>query len=274
MDSSEIIKIRKYTRSEFEIKDDHIAIEEPLEISMEYGSNNERVKKIISVTMRTPGNDEELAAGFLFSEGILKSSDEILNSDTSQTIENKIVVRLNKNVMPDLKNTDRNFYTTSSCGVCGKSSIESVRTVSIYNDVSDNLKLSSDILYGLSDELKNKQQVFNVTGGLHASVLFDIKGNIEQLREDVGRHNALDKLIGYYFLKNLLPLTNKILFLSGRASFELVQKAMMAGIKIIVSVGAPSSLAVSLAEESGITLAGFLKKESFNVYTGIERIVS
>ncbi|MFZ1321179.1 MAG: formate dehydrogenase accessory sulfurtransferase FdhD [Ignavibacteria bacterium] len=273
MVSSVKIKIKKYSASEFKSTDDHVAVEEPLEIGIEYGGNKERINKIISVTMRTPGNDEELAAGFLFTEGILKSSTEILKSDYLQSNENKTVIRLNENVMPDLKNSERNFYTTSSCGVCGKTSIDSVKTVSVYKDVSDNISISSKTLYGLTNELKSNQQIFNVTGGLHASVLFDKKGNIEQLREDVGRHNALDKLIGYYFINEKLPLTQKILFLSGRASFELVQKAMMAGIKIIVSVGAPSSLAVSLAEETGITLAGFLKKKSFNVYANGHRIM-
>lgn len=272
MISSKIIKIKKYSSSDYNTKDDHVAVEEPLEISIEYGINNERVQKIISVTMRTPGNDEELAAGFLFTEGILKNSDEIFNSDNSQLKENKIVIRLNENVTPDINNAERNFYTTSSCGVCGKTSIDSVKTVSAFIDVSDNLKITADILYCLSDELKNQQKIFQVTGGLHASALFDINGNFENLREDVGRHNALDKLIGNYFLENMLPLTDKILFLSGRASFELVQKAMMAGIKLVVSVGAPSSLAVSLAIESGITLTGFLKKESFNVYANDHRI--
>jgi len=256
---------------------DWIAIEEPLEIRLEYGVTDQRSTQNVAVTMRTPGNDAELAAGFLFTEGILKSQEEIENVDycfiaCAENKNNVILVSLKPNAVPYLANADRNFYTTSSCGVCGKGSIAAIRTVSTFSSPENNLKISAELLYQLPDTLKSQQEVFKITGGLHASALFDLEGKILLVKEDVGRHNALDKLIGAALNNHLLPLNNSILLLSGRASFELVQKAAMAGIQIIASVGAPSSLAVELAEEFGITLAGFLRGNRFNIYTAPQRI--
>lgn len=258
---------------------DALAIEEPLEIRLEFGLLDERRVKNISVTMRTPGHDAELAAGFLFTEGIIKKNEDISTIDycfiaCAENKENVIQVRLNEDVIPHLQNTERNFFTTSSCGICGKGSINAIKTISIFSQQKDNLiTLHANLLFQLPDILQQHQAVFADTGGLHASALFSKTGELLLLREDVGRHNALDKLIGSALNKNWLPLCENILMLSGRASFELVQKAAMAGINIIVSVGAPSSLAVELAKELNITLAGFLRNQRFNIYTGEQRIL-
>jgi len=252
---------------------DELAVEEPLEIQLLYANDNNRQAKSISVTMRTPGNDEELAAGFLFTEGIIDNHNQVKSIDVSSLKENIVVVSLEEQVTPDLQKAARNFYTTSSCGVCGKASIDAIRTVSIYNDKEDDICLKAAIFYRLQDQLKKQQLIFQSTGGLHAAALFNLEGAFLRLREDVGRHNALDKLIGNALVNNELPLNRSILLLSGRASFELLQKATMAGIRIVVAVGAPSSLAVQLAREGGITLIGFLKNERFNIYSGTQRVI-
>lgn len=255
---------------------DVLAVEEPLEIRIEYGPANERLSHNVSVTMRTPGNDAELAAGFLFTEGIIKSAAEIKNigfdAPCAESKQNTILVSLANGVLPNLLNTERNFYTTSSCGVCGKGSVNAIRTVSAGMLNNDDTVVEAGILYTLHDSLHRQQEVFAGTGGLHASALFTTEGKLLLLREDVGRHNALDKLTGALLLNNELPLRNSMLLLSGRASFELVQKAVMAGIPIIAAVGAPSSLAVQLAEEFNITLIGFLRGRRFNIYTAAHRI--
>lgn len=271
----DIIKVKN--SSSFQFQDD-VSVEEPLEIRVLYGNADERVSKNLSVTMRTPGNDPELAVGFLFTEGVLSSSNQVKSiqnpqSECSKNTENIIIVELNEGIHPQLMNVDRNFYTTSSCGVCGKGSIESIRTVNPFLKIQkENSAIEIDLLYGLSDKLRTFQQNFSSTGGIHASGLFDFEGNLLGLREDVGRHNALDKLIGYAFMNNQLPLQNRILLLSGRASFELVQKAAMAGIPIIAAIGAPSSLAISLAKEFDITLLGFLGSDRFNIYHQAETL--
>jgi len=271
----DIIKVKN--SSSFQFQDD-VSVEEPLEIRVLYGNADERVSKNLSVTMRTPGNDPELAAGFLFTEGVLSSSNQVKSiqnpqSECSKNTENIIIVELNEGIHPQLMNVDRNFYTTSSCGVCGKGSIESIRTVNPFLKIQkENSTIELDLLYGLSDKLRSFQQNFSSTGGIHASGLFDFEGNLLGLREDVGRHNALDKLIGYAFMNNQLSLQNRILLLSGRASFELVQKAAMAGIPIIAAIGAPSSLAISLAKEFDITLLGFLGSDRFNIYHQAETL--
>ncbi|GGE15397.1 formate dehydrogenase accessory sulfurtransferase FdhD [Sphingobacterium cellulitidis] len=273
--SLDIIKVKN--SSSFQFQDD-VSVEEPLEIRVLYGNADERVSKNLSVTMRTPGNDPELAVGFLFTEGVLTSSDQVKSiqnpqSECSKNNENIIIVELNEGIHPQLMNVNRNFYTTSSCGVCGKGSIESIRTVNPFLKIQkENSAIELDLLYGLSDKLRTFQQNFSSTGGIHASGLFDFEGNLLGLREDVGRHNALDKLIGYAFMNNQLPLQNRILLLSGRASFELVQKAAMAGIPIIAAIGAPSSLAISLAKEFDITLLGFLGSDRFNIYHQAETL--
>jgi len=258
---------------------DAIAIEEPLEIRLEYGPENERQEQNLSVTMRTPGHDAELAAGFLFTEGIIKTSDDIAGAEHIVTActegkQNVIRVRLKEGFAPNLNNSGRNFYTTSSCGVCGKSSIDAIRTVSAsIGFEGDNTVITSEILCKLPGVLKRNQVAFADTGGIHAAALFNVEGDLLLLREDVGRHNALDKLIGAALDMNWVPLNKTILLLSGRASFELVQKAAIAGIKVIAAIGAPSSLAVELAEEFNITLVGFVKDKRFNIYTASHRIL-
>lgn len=252
--------------------EDDVSIEEPLEIKVLYTDGELRISKNVSVTMRTPGNDAELASGFLFTEGIITSKNQIKSierpkSNCKISGENSIIVELEDYFSPNLRNIDRYFYTTSSCGVCGKGSIESIRTVSTYihqNRERDNIELS--ILYQLSEKLRAFQNNFSVTGGIHASGLFDTDGNLLAIREDVGRHNALDKLIGYALSSDILPLDHHILLLSGRASFELIQKAAMAGITTVAAIGAPSSLAVDLAKEFDMTLIGFLRDNRFNIY--------
>ena len=257
---------------------DTLSIEEPLEIRIQYGTKNQRVQKSISVTMRTPGNDLELAIGFLFTEGIISSYQVIKDAyHTQMTCElqkkNIVQIELKEDFIPYLMQSDRNFYTTSSCGVCGKSSIESIKTVSPFHSMDNpKLNISLNTLYQLPQKLRTAQDDFTATGGIHASGLFSIEGNLILLQEDVGRHNALDKLIGSALITNSLPLNKHILLLSGRASFELIQKATMAGISIIAAIGAPSSLAVELATELNITLLGFLKKDRFNIYNSSDQI--
>lgn len=263
------VSIRKIKGASFADCNDLLATEEPLEIRLLYPSQGVEIEKSISITMRTPGNDVELAKGFLYTEGMIRSLDEVI----SARYHGNNIVRVIVNALTsDISKLDRNFYTTSSCGVCGKSSIESIRTVSPFPLSKDKLEIRSTVFYSLPGKLKNSQVIFETTGGLHAAALFDIAGNLLLLREDVGRHNALDKLIGASLESLLLPFDNHILLLSGRASFELIQKAWMAGIKIVAAVGAPSTLAVELALEAEMTLIGFLRGECFNVYTGIQRI--
>ncbi|MDR6462012.1 formate dehydrogenase accessory sulfurtransferase FdhD [Chryseobacterium sediminis] len=265
----EIFKVNG--NSSFPFTDD-ISIEEPLEIRVSYLAADQKESKNISVTMRTPGNDTELAAGFLFTEGIISNRNQIKNihypeSECSRNSDNVVIVELIDNFVPELKKADRNFYTTSSCGVCGKGSIESIRTVSPFlHQKKENTVVSLETIYQLSEKLCSFQNNFSATGGIHASGIFDLEGNLLALREDVGRHNALDKLIGHALSADLLPLTDKILVLSGRASFELIQKAAMAGITTVAAIGAPSSLAVDLAKEFDITLLGFLRDSRFNIY--------
>lgn len=274
IDEIPVIKVRALQCAD---TTDELAAEEPLEIRLEYGTNLQREVKNISVTMRTPGNDAELAVGFLFTEGIIRSVDEVMyarhNFACAENRQNVIQVSLQSNIVPNLNTADRNFYTTSSCGVCGKSSISSIRTANQYAHISDNNTISATMLYQMPDMLREQQEIFDQTGGLHASALFSSYGELLLVREDVGRHNALDKLIGAALNEEMLPLTDKVLLLSGRASFELVQKAAMAGINIIAAVGAPSTLAVQLAEEFNITLCGFLRGQRFNIYTAPQRII-
>ncbi len=253
---------------------DFLAAEEPLQMRIKYGDPVEQLIKNISVTMRTPGKDEELVTGFLFTEGIIKSIDDISNIQYPTGIHSNIIeVEFKAGVMVEMKSLERNFYTTSSCGVCGKSSIEAITThCNLNQNHTGNFECSPAIIHNLPDALRSSQNMFAQTGGLHACGLFSVKGELLLSREDVGRHNALDKLIGASLQQQLFPLHNYLLLLSGRASFELVQKAYMAGIKLIAAVGAPSSLAVQTAETFGITLLGFVKARTFNIYTGAQRI--
>lgn len=264
------IAIKKVSADTIADTDDVLATEEPLEIRINYGKADARIQKSLSVTMRTPGADTELAIGFLFTEGIIKQCSDVKGAFTIP--DNIVQVVLKEDVELDLAKLERHFYTTSSCGVCGKSSINAIKTVCDVAGGADTLQVSSTLIYKLPDMLRKQQAVFDTTGGLHASALFDEAGNLILLREDVGRHNALDKLIGAALEQNIVPLDKHILLLSGRASFELIQKAAMAGIKIVTAVGAPSSLAAQTAAEFGMTLIGFLRGERFNIYTGNQRV--
>jgi FdhD protein len=264
------VRITKVTGSKSTETDDLLAVEEPLEIQLQYVSGGRPVQKCISVTMRTPGHDSELALGFLFTEGIITSENQVKGVDVLH--DNAILVRLKDDETPNLQSSDRNFYTTSSCGVCGKAGIDAIRTISRFQHLANPGTFETDSFFGLSEKLGKAQDVFNNTGGLHASALFDPQFNLLCLREDVGRHNALDKLIGACLMNQLLPLSNAILLLSGRASFELIQKASMAGIIVVAAIGAPSSLAVQLANEFDMTLIGFLRDHRFNIYSGAKRV--
>ena len=258
---------------------DALSVEEPLEIRIGYGPATARQQKAISVTMRTPGNDAELAAGFLFTEGIIDSYGQVkvishAGMECASKKNNIVQVELAEDFTPQLQQADRNFYTTSSCGVCGKSAIQSIRTVSPFRGLEKiQQTLPAEILYQLPGKLKAAQSGFASTGGIHASGLFTTEGDLVLLREDVGRHNALDKLTGRALMDGLLPLDGHILLLSGRASFELIQKAAMAGISIVAAIGAPSSLAVELVAECNITLLGFLKENRFNIYHQIAAVI-
>ena len=258
--------------------DDVVATEEPLEVRLGYAlPDGRRAEQSISVTMRTPGNDGELAVGFLYTEGIVGKKADIdsvgpCGPPAPNGLINVVRVELATDVEVDLNRLERHFYTSSSCGVCGKSSLDAVAVQGHYDLHRTEFQVSGDLLGTLPDALREQQTVFERTGGLHASGLFDVGGNIVAVREDVGRHNALDKLIGQALLADGLPLSDFGLIVSGRASFELMQKAMMAGIPLFAAVGAPSSLAVELAEEFGMTLIGFLKKDKLNIYTRPDRV--
>jgi FdhD protein len=268
--------VKNGSASEFE--DDLLALEEPLEIRLGFAENGRRTHKSVSITMRTPGSDEELAAGFLFTEGIVRSLDEVARikhcgaPHKSSGFTNTIRVDLRDGAAIDFKKLERHFYTSSSCGVCGKTSIEALETGASKIERADFPVFAPETIHQLPEILRCSQSVFDQTGGLHAAALFDNAGNLIALREDVGRHNAVDKLVGAQFLTGKLPLSDKLLQVSGRASFELVQKALMAGIPVLSAVGAPSSLAVELAKEFGMTLLGFVRDNRFNVYCGAARI--
>ena len=269
---------------------DNLAIEEPLEIQLNYGLKNSRETRSISVTMRTPGNDFDLAAGFLMTEGVVRDANDIEqityaggsfdeSTQSSQAIDalklgskqNIVRVDLAAEVEVSLGGLQRNFYTTSSCGICGKASLLALRAVCPPR-AANNFRIDAQLLYRLPERLRASQGVFDRTGGLHGAGLFDAMGNLLALREDVGRHNAVDKLIGAEFLADRTPLRDRLLLLSGRASFELLQKALMGGLPMVVAVGAPSSLAVKVAKEFDITLVGFLREGHFNIYHGSKRI--
>jgi FdhD protein len=254
--------ILKYTQEGFRESEDFLAVEEPLQIEID--------GKPLSITMRTPGDDAGLAVGFLYTEGLIKNFHDI--AAIHQFEENTINVILENGVCFDPRSTERNFYTTSSCGVCGKTSIELLRLKSDHNLINTRFEVGTSTLLSLQDELIKVQENFGLTGGIHASALFKNNGSYVFHSEDVGRHNALDKLIGRSLMAGKIPLKDNILLLSGRASFELVQKAYMAGITCIAAVGAPSSLAVDLARENGQTLVGFLKNHRFNIYSGHEYV--
>ena len=270
---SKRIAVRRFDRSaQFDVSE-IVAAEEPLEIRIEFGPRGERVNRAISVTMRTPEHDRELAAGFLYTEGVIRDAadiDDVLSGEKG-TARNSVCVRLAADVEVNAASLNRNFYTTSSCGVCGKASLLALRSVCPPR-IRNTFEMSTETLFRLPELLRKRQAVFEQTGGLHAAALFTGDGVLESVREDVGRHNALDKLIGEALLEDRVPLRDRVLMLSGRASFELLQKALMAGIPMVAAVGAPSSLAVQVAREFDITLIGFLRGDHFNVYNGAERI--
>ncbi len=272
---AEIVVNRVFPDSTVKIEDDAIAIEEPLEIRIGFYNKGRLEHKAISITMRTPGNDFELAAGFLFTEGIIKSSAEIEDIKYCGKFgqpQNTVRLDLEPGTVIDFRKLERHFYTSSSCGVCGKSSIEALSTGADPLENAGRSMVTPAVISSLPDKLRTAQSVFDETGGLHASGLFENNGELIELMEDVGRHNAVDKMIGGQMLKGNIPLDDKILFLSGRASFELVQKAVMARIPVIAAVSAPSSLAVDAARKFNTTLIGFVREDKFNVYTGNERI--
>jgi FdhD protein len=248
---------------------DTLVAEEPLEIRVDH--------RPLAVTMRTPGDDLDLAVGFLFTEGIVRGAADIRTAklcagDGDANTYNVVDVTLAPGVPAPLTDPARNFYTTSSCGVCGKSSIESVRTRSLFAVDGDPATVAASILSRFPDTLRAAQQTFTTTGGLHAAGLFTVDGRLVVIREDVGRHNAVDKVVGWALRDERLPLRDHVLLVSGRASFELTQKASMAGIPILAAVSAPSALSVELAEEAGMTLIGFLRGATMNVYARPDRV--
>jgi len=257
---------------------DLLAIEEPLEIRLGFYSEGKRKNKSISITMRTPGQDFELAAGFLFSEGIINGFDCIenirhLDSHGDRGRQSNVVhVELVPDVGIDFNRLERHFYTTSSCGVCGKTSIEALQLIGCPVLPDDSPIIKSATIHRLTEALLKAQTVFGQTGGLHAAALFDHGGKLMALREDVGRHNAVDKIIGAKLLEKRIPLLDQLLMVSGRASFEIVQKALIAGIPVLAAVGAPSSLAVELASNFNMTLLGFVRDNRFNIYSEAWRI--
>jgi len=282
-------EIQRLNGSKARTQPDFVVVEEPLEIKLITGHLSAKdsqavteatspIEKPLSITMRTPGNDVNLAVGFLFSEGIIKNRQELEHiTQGNDPNGNVIIAKLQPSVSVDLVKLERHFYTTSSCGVCGKTSMEAVEQQCHIELPKTQWKIEPRILYTLPDILRAQQSNFDQTGGIHGCGLFDLGGNLIQTSEDVGRHNALDKLIGHFVLSspeasNQIPLCNHILLLSGRISFELVQKAAMAGIRFIAAVGAPSSLAIDLADEMGITLIGFLRGERCNIYTHNQRV--
>ncbi|UCF39289.1 MAG: formate dehydrogenase accessory sulfurtransferase FdhD [Acidobacteriota bacterium] len=269
------LSVDAFQRQQGEVRSESVAIEEPLEIRLI--QEDRPVPLSLAITMRTPGDDRDLVAGFLFTEGVLNRSSQIRSivpcgPSSAEKGGNVVNVFLSSGVSIDAERFTRNVYTTSSCGVCGKTSLEMLR-VSCPTPPLGNFTLSPDLLQHLPNRLRQLQTLFLQTGGLHATGLFDSEGTPLLLREDVGRHNAMDKVVGNLFLEDRLPASNTIVLLSGRASFELVQKAALAGVPVVAAVGAPSTLAVEAAREFGMTLVGFLRNDRFNVYAGIDRIL-
>lgn len=266
-------RIWSFDEGQLRRKPDYLATEEPLEIRLRAGEE----QRTVAITMRTPGNDYELAAGFLYNEGIIASKSAIVqmtycvDGDRAKQEYNSLSVQLNAGQLPDLPQLDRHFFTTSACGVCGSTMLDDLAQRALPALPTD-FQVTPQVISSLPDQLRQAQNLFASTGGLHAAALFDANGQLITLREDVGRHNALDKLVGWALLNKQLPFSDKILLVSGRASYELLQKCRVAGAPIFCAVSAPSSLAVELAEHFGITLIGFLRGARFNLYTGPERL--
>jgi FdhD protein len=274
-----VVEIAVERRNGFEaIQDrDLLAVEEALEIHLVYGTAEHRIGKSITVTMRTPGSDRELAAGFLFAEGLVRCHEDVVSirhcgpPAGPLRLRNVVRIELRPGANVDATRLERNFLSTSSCGVCGKASLEALPTLR-RTRLPDGFVVAAAAIHRLPDMLRQAQTVFDCTGGLHAAALFDRTGRVHDVKEDVGRHNALDKLVGRQFLDARLPLSDRALFVSGRVGYELVQKAIVAGIPLLAAVGAPSSLAVDLAKDANMTLAGFVRNGRFNVYCAPQRI--
>lgn len=266
--SVDLTQVHEWNDGKVRRKDDFLAAEEPLEIRV--GEHP------LSVTMRTPGHDLELAAGFLFTEGLVQRPDQIIALENGAggngaNSGNVIEVELSPDATPDFEKMRRHFFAASSCGICGKASIDAVRS-RLLQPPNPDFRFDPEILVGLPEALRSSQDVFERTGGLHAAAIFDSRGALLVLREDIGRHNAVDKVIGWALREGRLPLGDSVLLVSGRGGFEIVQKAIVAGVPIVASVSAPSSLAAQLARELRLTLIGFLRGRRFVVYAGEERI--
>jgi len=271
-------KVSKFKSNKIENVDDLISIEEPLEISIRYKDQDNWVNQILSITMRTPGNDEDLVRGFLFNEQIIEDINHIDTIESfgekvgQYNIQNKILATLNNSQNVNIAKIKRDFLTNSSCGVCGKSSLDALEIIKKEKPSLSEPKINKNIIIQSPDILRNNQSEFSKTGGIHASGLFDRNGTLISIREDVGRHNALDKLIGNILKSNQLDPTTQFITCSGRLNFELVQKVLMTNIGIMIGVGAPTSLAIDLANKFDMTLIGFVKGDSFNIYTNNQKV--
>ena len=272
-------KVVKFKRNKFENVNDLISIEEPLEISLKYKEQDKWVQNSLSITMRTPGHDEDLVRGFLFNEQIIQNLQDIKTIESfgekvgQYNIQNKILVTLNNSKNVNISKIKKDFLTNSSCGVCGKSSLDALDILKKEKTPKLNPKLAKEIIINSPSVLKKNQSEFTKTGGIHASGLFSSNGNLITLREDVGRHNALDKLIGDSLINNYLQPMDQFITCSGRLNFELVQKVLITNIGFMIGVGAPTSLAIDLANKFDMTLVGFVKEDSFNIYTNNQKVI-
>lgn len=272
-----LVPIDSWSNGLSESKEDLLAVEEPLQIKLQFGEGSSWQEKSLTVTMRTPGHDFDLASGFLFAENIIQKQEDIMLMRYCHRVKeeekgNVLIVKLSPSLKFNSSRLERNFFTHSSCGVCGKTALSSVVCEEIPL-APNHLRIPASLLKQLNQMLMEEQTLFKYTGSIHASAVFQVNGKLLWVREDVGRHNALDKVIGAALQNGMTPLSESVLMLSGRVSFELVQKTVRAGIPIVAAVGAPSSLAVDLAKEKNITLIGFLKNNRFNIYSGKERII-
>jgi len=271
-------KVLKFNSKKFESIDDLISIEEPLEISLKYKDEDNWITQNLSITMRTPGDDENLVRGFLFNEQIVQDIKDIDSIESygkkvgQYNIQNKILATLNNSQNVNISKIKRDFLTNSSCGVCGKSSLDALEIIKKDKTNSVEPQISKEVIIESPNILKNNQSEFSKTGGIHASGLFDSNGQLIDLKEDVGRHNALDKLVGSILIKEKLDPKNQFITCSGRLNFELVQKVLMTNIGIMIGVGAPTSLAIDLANKFDMTLIGFVKRDSFNIYTNNKKV--
>ena len=272
-------KVVKFKKDKIEKIDDLISVEEPLEISLKYKNQNKWVSNNLSITMRTPGHDEDLVRGFLFNEQIIQNLNEIKEIESignkvgQYNIQNKILITLNNSKNINISKIKRDFLTNSSCGVCGKSSLDALEIIKKEKVSNIEPKLSKETIIKSPSILRDNQSEFSKTGGIHASGLFSSDGKLISLREDVGRHNALDKMIGNALYKNQINPQNQFITCSGRLNFELVQKVLMTNIGLMIGVGAPTSLAIDLANRFDMTLIGFVKEDSFNIYTNSQKVI-